>query len=159
MKSGFWPALGLAVAALAPAACNNGEDAEQSTPAAKRSVSISDGRMFLAPVPGNPAAVYFTLANESDTDRTVTQAEVQGAQTASLHHTMTSGEISQMHELPGLAVPAGETVTLTPGGMHVMAEGLEPSLAPGGTTQVTLTFSDGETVSFPAEIRAAGDAR
>jgi copper(I)-binding protein len=159
MKSGIWSALAVALAALCVTACSGSGEAEQTEAGPKGDVTVSDGRMFLAPVRGNPAAVYFTLANQGGADRTVTKAQVQGARTASLHHTMTSGEMSSMHELPGLGVPAGETVVLAPGGMHVMAEGLEPRLMPGGTTQVTLTFSDGQTVSFPAEIYAAGDAR
>lgn len=159
MKSGIWSVLALAFAALGPAACSGGEEAEQAAPDETGGIQVSDARMFLAPVPGNPAAVYFTMTNGGNDDQTVVKAVVEGARTASLHHTMTSGEMSQMHELPGLAVPAGETVTLSPGGMHVMAEGLEPALAPGGTAQVTLAFSDNQTVSFPADIRAAGDER
>ena len=41
--------------------------------------------------------------------------------------------------------------------MHVMAMELDDTLAAGGETEVTLTFVGGDKVSFPVEIRAAGD--
>jgi hypothetical protein len=36
---------------------------------------------------------------------------------------------------------------------------LDPKLAKGGTTDVTLSFGNGEKKVVPAEILAAGDAR
>ncbi len=39
-----------------------------------------------------------------------------------------------------------------------MAMDLADTLAAGGTTEVTLTFANGDKVSFDAEIVAAGDA-
>ena len=46
-----------------------------------------------------------------------------------------------------------------PGGTHVMAMDLADTLAAGGETEVTVTFVGGDKVSFPAEVRAAGDER
>jgi copper(I)-binding protein len=39
-----------------------------------------------------------------------------------------------------------------------MAMDLSDDLKAGATTEVTLTFADGDKVSFPAEVRAPGEA-
>ena len=47
----------------------------------------------------------------------------------------------KMRELPaGLPIPAGETVTLQPGGFHLMFMGLNQPLVEGEAVTVTLTF-------------------
>jgi len=97
--------------------------------------------------------------NDSAKDETIVDAEVKGAKEAMIHQSTTVGGMSEMHEMPGALVPANGTLAFAPGGLHVMAIGLDDSLAKGGTTEVTLKFASGSKAIFPAEILAAGDAR
>ncbi|AKH41580.1 hypothetical protein FHS61_002068 [Altererythrobacter atlanticus] len=162
MNRTIWPAAALALAALGPAACSGGES-EQATetagPEAPAGISVSDGRMMLPPVSGNPAAIYFDIANDGDKDVMIRAVSVQGAGGAMLHETSTWNNQTDMQEVFQLSVPAGESVSFEPGGLHVMANDLDPSLVAGGETEVTLTFVGGDKVSFPAEIREPGDER
>ena len=64
-----------------------------------------------------------------------------------------------MDEVMQIAVPTGGELVFEPGGLHVMANELDETLAAGGQTEVTITFVGGRTATFPAEIRAAGDER
>ncbi|WP_347303947.1 copper chaperone PCu(A)C [Croceibacterium sp. TMG7-5b_MA50] len=152
----------LAGAAMLPAACSQQEPAAEPTeaaaPEAPSGIAVTEGRLVLPPVGGNPGAIYFTIVNGGDADVQIAAANVTGAGMAMLHTTRTEGGTTSMAHLTQVPVAAGETVSFAPGGMHVMVSDLGPGLTVGSQAEVTLTFADGDKVSFPAEVRAAGDA-
>jgi len=160
MKFAVSAPLALALGTLALAACD-GQKAPAAGEAAKapEGISVSGGRLVLPAVKGNPGAVYFTLHNDSASAATIQGAEVKGAQSAMIHQTTTANGMSGMQMMPTLAVPAKGELAFQPGGLHVMAMDLADTLAKGGTTDVTLTFDNGDKAVFPVEILAAGDAR
>jgi hypothetical protein len=47
-------------------------------------------------------------------------------------------------------------VQFAPGGKHVMAFDLSDKLAAGGTAELTITFADGDKISAPLAVEAAG---
>ncbi|MEM8726849.1 MAG: copper chaperone PCu(A)C [Pseudomonadota bacterium] len=122
-------------------------------------MSIANARMVLAPVAGNPAAVYFDLTYEGTRGLTIRKAEVAQASSAMLHDYGEYDFKVQMMEALPIAITEGSEIAFEPGGLHVMA--FEPSeeLQPGGTAEVTLTVSGGQTHTFEAEVRAAGEER
>lgn len=148
----------VAVSVLALAACGGEAEAPSEpvtelapAPEGPEGISAEGGWMALPAVSGNPAAVYFTLTNNGGAEEVVSAAWVTGAESAMLH-----GEGMVM--LDELAVGPGTQVIAAPGGLHIMAMNLNDSLVEGGETELTLTFADGDKLSFPVEIRAAGDA-
>jgi copper(I)-binding protein len=160
MKSTVLAPLALALGTLALAGCGNKhEPAAGEVADAPGGISISDARLVLPAVKGNPGAVYFTVHNDSASDRTIGDVAVKGAQSAMIHQTTMANGMSEMHEMPQTKVPAHGVLTFAPGGFHVMAMDLDETLAKGGTADVTLSFDNGEKAVFPAEILAAGDAR
>ncbi len=56
----------------------------------------------------------------------------------------------------GLEIPAGEEVSLEPGGYHVMLLELEQPIAEGDTIEVTLNFENAGEVKVEAEAREVG---
>ena len=150
----------LAALSLAFAAASCGGEAEapvSAAPDAPEGVTITGGRLSLPAVAGNPGAVYFTIKNAGDSDVMIRAVNVAGAESAVTHLTSEwSGKVD-MQELQQVAVPKGSEVVFEPGGMHVMAMGLDDSLTVGGETEVTITFVGGDKASFPAAIRAPGD--
>lgn len=64
-----------------------------------------------------------------------------------------SGGMMTMQEVDEIPVPAGETVTLEPGGYHIMLMDLVEPLETGDTFEVTLTFSYGGDVVVEVEVR------
>ena len=62
----------------------------------------------------------------------------------------------------GIEIPAGETVMLKPGGLHIMLTGLGEAMVPGDMREITLEFASGHktTVSAmvlkPADIKSDG---
>ncbi|MEO6153426.1 MAG: copper chaperone PCu(A)C [Croceibacterium sp.] len=155
MKSAIWPALALALATQGLVAC--GQDQAEAPAAAKAlaGIAVTNGRLALPPVKGNPGAVYFDIANTGAKDVAFRSAEVAGAKSAMLH-SVSNGVMQDVMVQP---VKAGETLHFAPGDKHIMALGLDDTLKPGGTTDVVLHFSTGEKVTFPATILAPGDKR
>lgn len=110
----------------------------------------SAGKLLLPPVSGRPGAAYFTLVNGGDTAVTLTAVSVAGAETAEMHETVGGA----MKPLATIAVKPGETVRFERGGKHVMAFGLAPSVAAGGTAELTLTLAGGDTLVVPLAVEA-----
>jgi len=98
-----------------------------------------------APVGGG----YITIVNHGSADDTLIAATSPAAEEVQLHEMKMEGEVMKMNELPdGIPVPAGATVTLSPGGLHLMMMGLKAPLVEGETVPVTLTFATAGTVEI-----------
>ncbi len=59
-----------------------------------------------------------------------------------------------MREIDAIEIPAGETVELVPGGLHIMLIDLVEDLEVGDRFEVTLTFEHAGDVTVTAEVRA-----
>jgi len=85
------------------------------------------------------AAVYLTIANRGSGDDRLIGISSPAAQQASLHETVSEDGIARMRAVDGgLALPAGETVRLEPGGAHIMLEGLTGPLRRGQRLEIQL---------------------
>ncbi len=58
--------------------------------------------------------------------------------------------------VPAIDLPPGQTVTLAPGGLHLMLIGLTHELRQGERVPVTLTLERGGSLTVPLEVLAAG---
>ena len=160
MKTLF-AAAALAAATLSLAACSDG--AQDAAPAADDAnptgLTISNARLMLPPVAGNPAAIYFDLKNEGQRTVAVRRADVADAKNASMHDMMEYNREMTMADMGPMTIKQGETVKFEPGGKHVMVFDLSPEVMAGGTTEMTLTVAGGDKVSFPVPVQAAGAER
>lgn len=84
---------------------------------------------------------YMSIANAgSEPDRLV-GAESEAAKLAQLHVMQMDGEVMKMGEVEdGVGIPAGGTVTLVPGGLHVMLLGIEVPFKEGECLELSLEF-------------------
>lgn len=141
------------IAALALSACQQQAAAPADpNPDAKPGLTLNEGRLKLPAVKGNPAAAYFTLVNAGAAETTIAAVSIDGAGKAEMHETKDGA----MLPMPSLAIKAGETVAFAPGGKHVMAFDLTDKLAAGTSAEITLTFADGDKLSAPLKVEAAG---
>lgn len=140
-------------------ACGEAEAPVEVVEGVVPGLKVSNARMMLAPVSGNPAAVYFDVVYEGERGISISGAEVAGAGSATVHDMMEYNFEMTMAEAGPIALTSGAERKFEPGGLHVMA--FEPSedLVAGGTAEVTLKISGGKKHKFDAEIRAAGDER
>jgi copper(I)-binding protein len=67
----------------------------------------------------------------------------------------TGSGMMEMRKVEKIAIPAGKTVSLAPGGYHVMLLGLPKPLVAGQKFTLTLTFEKAGKVDVPVEVRAS----
>jgi periplasmic copper chaperone A len=125
-----------------------------TAPEAKPGVSLASAELVLPVLAGRPGAVYFQITNDSDQPVSLVSAYVEGATSAEIHG-MSGG---MMEKRDAIAIKPGEAVVFERGGLHVMAFELADSLAAGGTSELTLTFADGDKISAPLTIIAGGSS-
>ena len=106
-----------------------------------------------APVGGG----YLTIVNTgAEADRLVSAASPV-ADVVQLHQMKMEGNVMKMGELAdGIEVPAGGTVTLAPGGMHIMFMKLKQPFVEGTAVPLTLTFEKAGSVDVELSVAGVG---
>ncbi|OJU86643.1 MAG: hypothetical protein BGO13_11035 [Burkholderiales bacterium 66-5] len=121
-----------AIAALACAAA--GAFAQQSP------ITIS-GAWVRATVPGQGGTgAFMTLQSPQALELVGASTPVAGV--TQVHEMKLEGNTMRMQHLSALALPAHQSVTLTPGGNHIMLMDLKQPLAAGSTIPITLQLKD-----------------
>lgn len=100
---------------------------------------------------------FVTIANKgAEADRLVT-ASSPVAEMVQLHEMKMEGDVMKMSQLEhGVEIPAGATVTLVPGGPHIMFMGLKQAFVEGETLPVTLTFEKAGSVEVMLMVGPVG---
>lgn len=81
------------------------------------------------------------VTNAGETDDTLIYASSTIAGDTQIHEMAMEGDVMRMRELPdGLIISAGESITLQPGGFHLMFTNLNQPLVEGEAVSVTPTF-------------------
>ena len=110
-------------------------------------------------VPAQPATGAFMKVTSAQ-DAKIVAASSPAAKLVEVHEMTMKDNVMQMRAVEALALPAGQTVELKPGGYHVMLIGLVKPLAKGEKVPITLTVqgNDGKrsTTQVKAEVRAMG---
>ncbi|MCM8729603.1 copper chaperone PCu(A)C [Hephaestia sp. GCM10023244] len=119
-------------------------------------IYVTDAWVRLAAVEGRPAAAYFTLHGYSKDSTLIDVANPVSLRTE-IHETMTHDNMSTMAAITAVPLPAKSTVAFTPGGKHVMLFDVNPSVKPGSTIPLTLTFTGFPRIEVDAVVVAAGD--
>jgi len=159
MTKSFFAALTLTTATLALGGCGDSAPEEAAAPDAVPGLSVSGAYMVLPAVDGNPAALYLDLTYEGNKNVALNRVEVDGAQGAVMHEMAEWDGGMQMMEMLPAVLKKGDTLKFEPGAKHIMVEGVSPELQPGGTTEATFVIAGGDKISFPVEIRGAGEDR
>lgn len=166
----------LAAAALVLAACGDDDtddaaDTEAAAPAAE--VEVTDAWARTSPRVANAGAVYMQIANGGDLDDALVGVSVEEAvaATAELHETAVVDDdgmdddgmddddngmddgMMEMRPVDRIDVPAGGSVTLEPGGHHVMLLELASPLEAGSTIEVTLVFAESGDQVVTVDVR------
>lgn len=104
----------------------------------------------------NTGAAYATIENRGGADDTLIEALSPVAERVEIHDMTMEGMVMKMRKLDALPVEAGETVTLAPGGKHIMLIGLHGPIEEGASVPLTLVFEKAGKVETEATVRAAG---
>lgn len=101
-------------------------------------------------------AAFLTIVNKGAAADTLVSAAAGVSKTVELHTHIKEGEVMKMRPVESIAVPAGGTVELKPGGDHVMFIGLTQALTQGGSFPLTLTFAKAGEVKVTVDIQGVG---
>ena len=99
-------------------------------------------------------AMYLTLENTDTGAVMILGAATPMAAAAEFHETAEMDGMSHMTKLDSIPVARGATLTMKPGGLHVMLIDLKMSIAAGDTVPLVLQFRDGRRTSAKAVARA-----
>jgi hypothetical protein len=125
--------------------------------AASPDVQVTDVWARASAGAATTGAAYASLTAGEQGDR-LTAASTPIAQTAEVHESTSEGGIMRMRPVPGLDIPAGKTVKLSPGGYHIMMFGLHQPLKAGQSFPLTLTFAHAAPVTVTVNVRPIGAA-
>lgn len=116
-------------------------------------IAITDPYVRAVPPGQANSAVFMGLVNGTGASRALTGGRSNVAEVVELHtHTLEDG-MMKMRRIERIDLPTGETVTLAPGGLHVMLIGLKRDLKPGDQVDLALTLDDGGVLTVLAPVR------
>jgi copper(I)-binding protein len=143
-----------AAALIGLTACSSGDSSPDPGRATSGAIAASAFHVNEPSVPERTGA-FGTITNSSTSFVRLTQVTVPAsiAESASLHETvMVDGEMKMQELADGIPVPAQGKVVLESGGLHIML--MKPTISVGQKLPLTLTFSDGTTLTVEAEVTA-----
>jgi copper(I)-binding protein len=108
--------------------------------------------------PGNAAngAAYLTVTNPGGSVERLVAAASPVAARAELHEMVMDGGMMRMREVPVIELAPGQSLTLAPGGLHVMLMGLAQPLEEGSMIALTLTFERAGALTLEVPVLEAG---
>lgn len=124
--------------------------------ATRPAIKVENAWVRAAPVGATAGAAYMTLTNTgAAADRLIGGASTQAAR-VEVHEMSMDGGVMRMRPVDGgLAIPAGGTVALKPGGYHIMLIGLKSPLSAGGKLALTLKFEKAGAMRLTLPVQAA----
>jgi copper(I)-binding protein len=123
-----------------------------SAAAASAQVTVTDP-WVRGTVTGQKATGAF-MQLKSPADTALVAAASPVAKIVEVHEMKMEGGMMKMNAVDKLALPAGKTVDLKPGGYHVMLMDLVKPLKDGDTVPLQLTFEDKAGKKQTVEVRA-----
>jgi copper(I)-binding protein len=106
---------------------------------------------------GKVGAGFVEIVNAGKAGDRLVSASSTAAEKVEIHTMSMDGGIMRMRPLAdGVAVPAGATTRLQPGGNHLMLIGLKAPLTEGSMVPLTLNFAKAGPVKVTLKVEAAG---
>lgn len=112
-----------------------------------------------AMLPGQPAGGGFlTIENKGAAADRLLSVTSPVAANVQIHEMTTQGDVMKMRELAdGLDVPAGVTVELKPGGLHLMLMDMKEGFKEGDNVSISLKFAKAGDVTVDMPVGPAGN--
>lgn len=129
--------------------------ATQSASAANISVTDAWAR---ATMPGQKVSGAY-MQIRSDADARLISASSPAVPRVEIHEMKMDGDVMRMREVEAIELPKGKTVSLEPGGFHIMLMNLPKPIAAGEVIPLVLTVESGgkrQTVEVKAQARTPG---
>ena len=97
---------------------------------------------------------FLKLANQGTAADKLLSASTPVSGSVELHTMRMEGDVMRMRQVDAIELPAGATVELKPGGLHLMFIGLKQPLVAGATVPLTLRFEKAGEVVVTVNVEA-----
>lgn len=108
------------------------------------------------PPTAKSGVAYLQIENTGTSDDALLAVSSTVANNAMIHETKVADGVMTMSHVMKLAIAAGETVKLEPGGLHVMLMGLKAPLKAATSYKLTLTFETAGEVTIDVPVLSPG---
>lgn len=96
---------------------------------------------------------FLSITNHGDESDRLVSATSPATPMVQLHEMRMDGDVMKMRQMKdGIEIPAGETVTLAPGGLHLMFMKMTTPFVEGEEVPVTLGFEKAGTVDIMLQV-------
>ncbi len=117
-------------------------------------LTLSDIRIKALMPGAKVSAGYLDIMNKGSRDDTLIGVSLAGVTKSEIHSMEMNGGIMKMRPVEGgIIIPAGDTVSLAPGGYHLMFMNIQDFPATGQTGKLTLTFAEAGTITMDAPVK------
>ena len=124
---------------------------------AGQSWSLENAWVRAVPPVSKNTAVYFTIKNFSGKDDVLTNVASDVSVNAELHNvTLEPSGAKSMNKVAQIAIKAGQSLSLKPGGYHIMLIGLKKPLQKGEHVSLRLHFQRAGWVLIELPVKMAG---
>ena len=117
-----------------------------------------DHAYIRATVPGQQVAGGFMKIENKGIADQLLSASSPAAGEVQLHEMAMEGSVMKMRQVKDIPVPAGGSVELKPGGLHLMLMNIKAPLAAGESVPVKLKFAKAGEVEVKMPVNAMGQA-
>lgn len=182
MRHTIWLAAASALALAAcndPAAPTNYDDADATststqdagsdasvqasmdqTPAAQEPAAVSEltaytvvGYRIRNPPPGRDVTAAFMTITAGNAEGRLIDARTNAAERVEIHTMAMEDDVMRMRRVEGLDVASGGSISLAPGGDHLMLFEIDRDVLATGQVLIELVFENGQTVNQVFEVR------
>jgi copper(I)-binding protein len=103
-----------------------------------------------------PSAGYLTIANNGASADRLLAATSPTFKSVELHLTRKKGDMTMMHPVEAIVLPANATVQLAPGGFHMMLFGAREKFKPDDSFPLVLTFEKAGKIDVQVRVTDHG---
>ena len=113
--------------------------------AAKPTVTIEDFYAFPTIGKSKVGVTFCNFTNHTEEDRKLVSITSEVAETVEMHDHVVEGDIMKMRKVDDIALPAGNTTELKPGGLHIMLINTKQPLKVDDSFVLQFHLDNGET--------------
>ena len=124
-----------------------------STAFAQSDLIIENPYARATPPNATNSAIFMTIKNTGNEDRTLVSASTSIANKVELHTVIKTDDMMKMREVDTIEIPKNQDVMLKPGGLHIMLLDLTQPLKEKEFIDVTLNFKNGDKEQFKAPVK------
>ena len=130
------------------------------TPAAQEPAAASEptaytviGAWIRNPPPGRDVTAAFMTLTAGNAEGRLIDARTNAAARVELHTMAMEDDVMRMRRVEGLDIPSGGSISLAPGGDHMMLFEIDRDVLATGQVLIELVFENGQTVNQVFEVR------